>query len=186
MLLCFLLCTLGRVQSCNEPLVPSVQTLAVSPWLIILHNVLQALDMVDEDRGCLVARSKCYLHLGNTALALQDAEDSLIESKDYHRGCYQKAEVLYSMGDFEHALMFYHRGHKIRPELNQFVLGIQKAQEAVNNSIGSELAWHILSLFHFRGTFSFSAPEACKLEKIGDLSFFQQQDNIVSSEVFTH
>ena len=42
------------------------------------------------------------------------------------------------MGDFEHALMFYHRGSKIRPDLNEFKLGIQKAQEAISNSIGSK------------------------------------------------
>ena len=42
------------------------------------------------------------------------------------------------MGDFEHALMFYHRGHQIRPDLHEFKLGIQKAQEAINNSIGSK------------------------------------------------
>lgn len=95
--------------------------------------------MQEEDKACLVARSKCHLKLGNTTQALQDTEDSLKENKEYHKGLYQKAEVLYSMGDFEHALMFFHRGHKIRPELDEFTLGIQKAQEAVNNSIGSEL-----------------------------------------------
>ena len=41
------------------------------------------------------------------------------------------------MGDFEYALMYYHRGHKLRPELDEFRLGIQKAQEAIDNSIGS-------------------------------------------------
>lgn len=86
-----------------------------------------------------MARSKCYLQLGEVKLALEDAEDSLKENKLYHKGLYQKAEVLYSKGDFEHALMYYHRGHKIRPELREFVLGIQKAQEAVNNSVGSTL-----------------------------------------------
>jgi tetratricopeptide (TPR) repeat protein len=94
--------------------------------------------MQEMDKAALVARSKCYLQLGSTSLALQDAEDSLKENKEYHKGLYQKAEVLYSMGDFEHALMFYHRGHKIRPELHEFTLGIQKAKEAVNNSIGSK------------------------------------------------
>lgn len=43
------------------------------------------------------------------------------------------------MGDFEYALMYYHRGHKLRPELDEFRLGIQKAQEAIDNSIGSKL-----------------------------------------------
>ena len=57
----------------------------------------------------------------------------------FAQGLYQKAEALYSMGDFEHALMFYHRGHRIRPELHEFTLGIQKAQEAINNNIGGEM-----------------------------------------------
>ena len=85
-----------------------------------------------------MSRSKCYLHLGNTALALKDSEDSLKENEKYHKGLYQKAEVLYAMGNFENALVFYHRGHKIRPELYEFTLGIQKAQEAIINSIGSK------------------------------------------------
>ena len=42
------------------------------------------------------------------------------------------------MGDFEYALMYYHRGHKLRPELDEFRLGIQKAQEAIDNSINGD------------------------------------------------
>lgn len=42
------------------------------------------------------------------------------------------------MGDFEFALVFYHRGYKLRPELQEFRLGIQKAQEAIENSVGSK------------------------------------------------
>lgn len=55
----------------------------------------------------------------------------------YWQGLFQKAEALYQMGDFEMALVFYHRGNKLRPELQEFRLGIQKAQEAIDNSIGS-------------------------------------------------
>lgn len=54
------------------------------------------------------------------------------------QGLYQKAEALYTMGDFEFALVYYHRGHKLRPELQEFRLGIQKAQESIENSVGSE------------------------------------------------
>ena len=52
------------------------------------------------------------------------------------QGIYQKAQALYYQGDFEMALVFYHRGHKLRPELQEFRLGIQKAQEAIDNSVG--------------------------------------------------
>lgn len=42
------------------------------------------------------------------------------------------------MGEFELALMFYHRGKKLRPDLREFQLGINKAQEAIDNSVGGE------------------------------------------------
>lgn len=42
------------------------------------------------------------------------------------------------MVDFECALVFYHRGHKLWPQLQEFRLGIQKAQEAIDNSVGSK------------------------------------------------
>jgi hypothetical protein len=45
---------------------------------------------------------------------------------------------LYARGDFEMALVYYHRGHALRPELEEFRLGIQKAREAIDNSIGSK------------------------------------------------
>jgi len=67
-----------------------------------------------------------------------------------------KAEALYQKGDFETALVFYHRGNKLRPELQEFRLGIQKCQEAINNSIGS--------------------PSSVKLEATGDLSYFYKED----------
>jgi hypothetical protein len=40
------------------------------------------------------------------------------------------------MGEFELALMFYHRGKKLRSDLREFQLGINKAQEAIDNSVG--------------------------------------------------
>ena len=57
----------------------------------------------------------------------------------YFKGLYQRAEALYQMGHFEHGLIFFHRGHRLRPELDQFRLGIQKCQEAIENSVGSKL-----------------------------------------------
>ncbi|XP_060563429.1 outer dynein arm-docking complex subunit 4-like isoform X2 [Ruditapes philippinarum] len=115
---------------------------------------LKALELTAGEKNCLVARSKCHLQLGDMLSALSDAEASLEDDKDYHKGIYQKAQALYYQGDFEMALVFYHRGHKLRPELQEFRLGIQKAQEAIDNSVGS--------------------PETVKLTTEGDLSYFDQ------------
>lgn len=45
----------------------------------------QALEFRNEDQACLVARSKCYLQLGSTKAALEDAESSLKDDAKYHR-----------------------------------------------------------------------------------------------------
>ncbi|KAG9350118.1 hypothetical protein JZ751_026471 [Albula glossodonta] len=112
-----------------------------------------------NDKNCLVARSKCYVKMGDSTNALRDAEASLAEDKEFFKGLFQKAEALYTMGDFEFALVFFHRGHKLRPELQEFRLGIQKAQEAIDNSVGS--------------------PSSVKLESKGDLSFFHKKSESV-------
>ncbi|XP_076455502.1 outer dynein arm-docking complex subunit 4-like [Babylonia areolata] len=115
-----------------------------------------ALELMPNDKNCLVARSRCQLALGDTSKALTDAETSLADDSTYHKGIYQKAEAMYQKGDFELALVFYHRGHKLRPELQEFRLGIQKAQEAIENCVGT--------------------PDRVQLNTTGDLSFFTEQD----------
>ncbi|GAA6086846.1 outer dynein arm-docking complex subunit 4 [Tachysurus ichikawai] len=121
-----------------------------------IESYSTALLLQPGDRNCLVARSRCFVKLGEAENALKDAEASLKDDKSFFKGLYQKAEALYTMGDFEFALVFYHRGHKLRPELQEFRLGIQKAEEAINNSVGS--------------------PSSVKLEIKGDLSFFHKVD----------
>ncbi|CAH3134120.1 unnamed protein product [Pocillopora meandrina] len=121
-----------------------------------LDSYTQALELQPGYKVCLVQRSKCYLRLGNADAALRDAEESLAEDKEYNKGLYQKAEALYSKGEFEYALLYYHRGYKLRQDQEEFKLGIQKAQEAIDNAIGSKAR--------------------VKLENKGDLSFFAKQD----------
>lgn len=87
-----------------------------------------------------MARSRCHLQSGSPELALRDANDSLKEDGSFFKGIFQKAEALYAMGDFEMALVFYHRGNKLRPEQDDFRIGIQKSREAIENSIGDPKA----------------------------------------------
>ena len=86
--------------------------------------------------NALVSRSKCYLLLGESEKALNDAEVALLNDKNNIRAIYQKAESLYFLGQFEHSLMFFHRGLRLRPEMKSFRLGVQKTQEAIENTIG--------------------------------------------------
>lgn len=79
--------------------------------------------MAPNDQGALISRSKCYLQLGEPEKALADSETALGIDKNSIRAIYQKAEALYYLGKFEHSLMFFHRGLRLRPELANFRLG---------------------------------------------------------------
>ncbi|XP_054616693.1 outer dynein arm-docking complex subunit 4 [Dunckerocampus dactyliophorus] len=100
-----------------------------------VESYTTALTLKPDDKSCFVGRSKCYLKMGQYDKALKDAEASLQEDQTFFEGLYQKAEALYCMGEFEFALVFYHRGRKLRPQIQEFQLGIQKAQEAIENSV---------------------------------------------------
>eukprot|EP00105_Crassostrea_gigas_P014181 XP_011430756.1 PREDICTED: tetratricopeptide repeat protein 25 isoform X8 [Crassostrea gigas] len=148
----------------NQELVGTFETLRdegehfvhVKLWQKAIDSFTRAIEMSPEEKKCFVTRSKCWLQLGNAENALTDAEEALRLDKEYIPGLYQKAEAMYQLGDFETALVFFHRGHKLRPELQEFRLGIQKAQEAINNSIGK--------------------PDSVKLTAEGDLTYFYKQE----------
>ncbi|XP_032471244.1 tetratricopeptide repeat protein 25 isoform X1 [Phocoena sinus] len=129
------------------------------------HSFSNALHLQNRDKNCLVARSKCFLRMGELEKSLADAEASLQGDPTFCKGILQKAETLYTMGDFEFALVFYHRGYKLRPD-REFRVGIQKAQEAINNSVGS--------------------PSSIKLENKGDLSFLSKQAESVKAQQKPH
>ncbi|NXO64639.1 TTC25 protein, partial [Phainopepla nitens] len=121
-----------------------------------------ALKLRAGDKHCLITRSKCFLKLGDTENSLKDAEASLQIDQTFPEGLYQKAETLYTMGDFEFALVFYHRGRRLRPDMHKFQLGINKAEEAIVNCIGN--------------------PSSLKLESKEELCFVSRQAELRSKK----
>ncbi|KAI9205425.1 uncharacterized protein BJ171DRAFT_502070 [Polychytrium aggregatum] len=94
-----------------------------------------ALEIRPDDLCSLIARSRCYTLTGEPQLGLEDAEHALRVDPASIRGLYQRAEALYTIGDFETALVHYHRGHMQRPEIVDFEMGIVKACEAIKEAI---------------------------------------------------
>ncbi|CAK1602778.1 unnamed protein product [Parnassius mnemosyne] len=97
----------------------------------------KAIELAPEEKAAYVARSKCYLLLGEPQSALTDAETALKLDPKHAKALLQKAEALYYCGEFEMSLVHYHRGLRSRPDLSDFRLGVQKAQEAIENTIGA-------------------------------------------------
>ncbi|CAG5108046.1 Oidioi.mRNA.OKI2018_I69.chr1.g3611.t1.cds [Oikopleura dioica] len=122
---------------------PPKALIAEGDKLFINGKLEQALQLYNEvlerdptDHAGLVARSRCYTQLGELELAVADADKVLAKDKLSQEAMYRKAEALFQLGRYEHALVFYHRGHMLRPEVDHFRIGIQKAQEAVLGHLG--------------------------------------------------
>lgn len=96
-----------------------------------------------------MARSQCYLKLGDAEAALKDAElawDPNNPNETYTQGLYQYAEALFQLGEFEKSLIAFHRGHRMRKDTDGFRIGIQKCQEAIRRAIGDKSATSIPNL----------------------------------------
>ena len=99
----------------------------------------KALMLRPGDKHVLVSRSKCHIQVGSPRLALEDADSALTQDVCFFKGVFMKAEALYAQGDFELALMHYHRGHALRPELAEFRIGIQKVHCCRINSLSFDV-----------------------------------------------
>eukprot|EP00742_Colponemidia_sp_Colp-10_P004338 GILJ01004629.1.p1 GENE.GILJ01004629.1~~GILJ01004629.1.p1 ORF type:complete len:621 (+),score=76.85 GILJ01004629.1:94-1956(+) len=134
-------------------------------WAKAVEQYTKALEIRPTSKYVLLARSKAYLKLGEHRFAVEDADKTLVDDKNFYRGLYQKAEALFSAGNFEFALVNYHRGARLRPDLHGFRLGIQKSKEAIEVSFSStkeakkELARRMQRL-----SMSASSPERMRIE----------------------
>lgn len=45
----------------------------------------------------------------------------------------RQAEALFMRGEYEQALVWYHRGRRLRPKAREFQNGIVKCERAINN-----------------------------------------------------
>ncbi|KAF8565096.1 hypothetical protein P879_01281 [Paragonimus westermani] len=79
-------------------------------------------------------RSLCYMYLCETDQALADVQIVLqYEPKNPH-GLLLLAEIYYLRGDFEEALRTFHQGLRLRPTIQQFLVGVHKCEAAIQNS----------------------------------------------------
>eukprot|EP00002_Diphylleia_rotans_P027795 TRINITY_DN5587_c0_g1_i1.p1 TRINITY_DN5587_c0_g1~~TRINITY_DN5587_c0_g1_i1.p1 ORF type:complete len:683 (+),score=132.26 TRINITY_DN5587_c0_g1_i1:96-2144(+) len=101
-----------------------------------IHTYNRAMEFKANDRIILISRSKCYNALGKCEQAMKDANRAMDQDKTFFRAILQKADVHFATGDFEVALVYYHRGAKVRPDLEDFRLGIQRARKAIEDAIG--------------------------------------------------
>eukprot|EP00093_Oithona_nana_P014801 14801.XXX_705139_704558_1 [CDS] Oithona nana genome sequencing. len=92
------------------------------------------------NKQSLLLRCKIRLLLCDNSNALADALAILVNLKQsdpiYSRGLALQGDALFQMGKFEHALVIYHRGNRLRNGTDHdFRVGIQKATTSINNCL---------------------------------------------------
>ncbi|XP_063715321.1 outer dynein arm-docking complex subunit 4-like isoform X2 [Symsagittifera roscoffensis] len=128
--------------SCTTYLAEGDRLYRVQEYKKAIESYTAALERAEAEgmdkRLCYYSRALCKLYLGDSDAALEDAEEALDDDPSYSKGLWIKAEALYAMGNFEYALMFFHRGCHLRADNGEFQIGIQKSQEAIENAIGEK------------------------------------------------
>ena len=83
----------------------------------------------------MTSLARCYLLMGDWKYAEMAAEVVLEVDKYFVKAIYAKAEALYNTCQFEHALVLFHRGSRLSPDLEEFRLGIRKCRKLIQNAI---------------------------------------------------
>ncbi|UJR31869.1 hypothetical protein I4U23_019343 [Adineta vaga] len=140
----------SRPQSASKSVLNNTTTASIGRFYEKRHQLHGALDQYTkalvskpDDTATYIDRSRVFLKMGSIDKAQEDTDLALnlIDDTSYNSNlllyyvCLQKAEVLYADGEFELALMYFHRANKIKPAQQTCLEGIQKATEILECTI---------------------------------------------------
>ncbi|KAI8924933.1 hypothetical protein BC831DRAFT_401767 [Entophlyctis helioformis] len=95
----------------------------------------RALELKPGHVHLLICRSRCRALQGDTTGALKDADEILAQDAKSARGIMCKADALFAAGDFEMAMVWYHRGDRLRGEHVEFKRGVVRCREAIERAM---------------------------------------------------
>ena len=78
--------------------------------------------------------ARCYLKLGDFNNAKQFA-DKVLSKQQSSEAQFVKAEALYNLCQFEHALVAFNKGARMAQDSKEFFVGREKCQETINNIV---------------------------------------------------
>ncbi|KAK2959351.1 putative tetratricopeptide repeat protein 25 [Blattamonas nauphoetae] len=103
-------------------------------WTRCVESCSKALALKKDDEDILLLRARASERLDNHKAALADTDAIIAVNPKNYRALLEKADILFAAGDFEYALVQYHRGMILRPDQNAFRLGVQKSRAAIEES----------------------------------------------------
>ncbi|XP_067686661.1 outer dynein arm-docking complex subunit 4-like [Haliotis asinina] len=93
-----------------------------------------ALRLDKSNLAAHVGKSHCHLRLGHAKQALADVEKALSIDNVYPPAVLQKANIFFTLCNYDMALLFYHRGHKVSPNSVQFQEGITRCRQHITEA----------------------------------------------------
>ena len=117
----------------------------------------------------IVTEAQCFLKLGDFNNAKQYADKVLSKHKS-SEAQFVKAEALYNLCQFEHALVAFNKGARMVPDSPEFYVGKEKCQETINNIVKRP------GIFMFKGCEAFfdNLRGALKVNKDAINDFIQE------------
>ena len=91
--------------------------------------------LLTDSQPATLARAKCHLLLGNWKIAIQAAEMVLMTDGYNYKGIHIKAEALFNLCYFEHAMVLFHRGTVMFPESEEFQFGVTKCRKTILDGV---------------------------------------------------
>jgi tetratricopeptide (TPR) repeat protein len=85
------------------------------------------------DFDLLTTKAEAHLSMGDYRSALRTAETILCTKKQSIRAIRVKADSMFNLCDFEHALVTYYKGKKLAPGNPKFEKGIDNCEETINS-----------------------------------------------------
>ncbi|KAK3241364.1 hypothetical protein CYMTET_48868 [Cymbomonas tetramitiformis] len=98
----------------------------------------KAINLCPDAKTTILQRGQSQFAMGQFEAAVVDADLALKTDQDKvkYKALQLKAEALHAKGDFEFAIVNFHRAALLRPDLHEFQYGIQKATDAINKCFG--------------------------------------------------
>ncbi|CAF1071369.1 unnamed protein product [Adineta ricciae] len=140
----------SRPQTVVQPALNNTTTASIGRFYEKRQQLYGALDQYNkalickpDDTATYIDRSRIFLKMGSIDKAQEDTSRALdlIDGTSQNSNlllyyvCLQKGEVLYADGEFELALMYFHRANKIKPAQQTCLEGIRKATEILECTI---------------------------------------------------
>ncbi|XP_071746718.1 uncharacterized protein [Lepeophtheirus salmonis] len=113
-----------------------------------LTYFIRAMEAEPDNINLKVMKSNCFVKMALYDQANDCASEALEVDPNCVRGILAKAEAMYQLGNFEHALKYFYRGLQLRPELNSFVVGIRKSRDAISNCLSRKFGFNFDSMKH--------------------------------------